>query len=219
MTPDSFLDALYRHRAVAILRGQHTGRAAAAMEAAVGAGFRVLEFTLSTPGAYDLIAEFSRRADLIVGAGTVLDLAGLEAAVGAGAQFVVSPVFDRQIVSAARELDVAVLPGCFTPTELLQAHKAGATCEKLFPAPGDIAGFVRSVLGPLPFLRIIPTNGVHLDNAAEVLASGAVGVGFTTSLFDPSEVEARRFDSINERAHALIAAIQQFTNTTRVRGS
>jgi 2-dehydro-3-deoxyphosphogluconate aldolase/(4S)-4-hydroxy-2-oxoglutarate aldolase len=209
MTPDSFLDALYRHRAVAILRGQHTGRAAAAMEAAVGAGFRVLEFTLSTPGAFDLIAEFSRRPDLIVGAGTVLDLAGLETAVGA----------DRQIVSAARELDVAVLPGCFTPTELLQAHKAGATCEKLFPAPGDIAGFVRSVLGPLPFLRIIPTNGVHLGNAAEVLASGAVGVGFTTSLFDPSEVEARRFDSINERAHALITAIKHFTNTTRVRGS
>jgi 2-dehydro-3-deoxyphosphogluconate aldolase/(4S)-4-hydroxy-2-oxoglutarate aldolase len=218
MTPETFLDAVYKHRAVAILRGQHTGRAAAAMEAAVGAGFRVLEFTLSTPGAFDLIAEFSRRPDLVVGAGTVIDIEGLEAAVGAGAKFVVSPVFDKTIVSAARELDVAVVPGCFTPTELLQAHRAGATCVKLFPSPGDIAAFVRSVLGPLPFLRIVPTNGVHLGNAAEVLAAGAIGVGFTTSLFDPSEVEARRVERINERAHDLLSAIKRFTGTARPRG-
>jgi len=215
MTPESFLDALYRHRAVAILRGQHTGRAAAAMEAAVGAGFRVLEFTLSTPGAFDLIAEFSRRPDLVVGAGTVLDLAGLEAAVGAGAKFIVSPVYDRAIVSAARELDVAVIPGCFTPTEMLQAHRAGATCQKLFPAPGDIAAYVRSVLGPLPFLRIVPTNGVNEANASEVLAAGATGVGFTTSLFDPSEVEFRRFDRIHERAHRLLTGIKHFTEAAR----
>jgi 2-dehydro-3-deoxyphosphogluconate aldolase / (4S)-4-hydroxy-2-oxoglutarate aldolase len=212
MTPASFLDALSRHRAVAILRGQHASRAAAAMDAAVGAGFRILEFTLSTPGAYDLIAEFSRRTGLIVGAGTVLDLAAVEAAVGAGAKFLVSPVFDRAIVSAARELDVAVMPGCFTPTELLQAYRAGATCQKLFPAPGDIAGYVRSVLGPLPFLKIVPTNGVTAQNAAEVLAAGATGVGFTTSLFDPSEVEARRFDRVSERAYEMLTAIKHFTN-------
>lgn len=215
MTPESFLDALYRHRAVAILRAQHTARAAAAMDAAVGAGFRVLEFTITTPGALDLIAEFSRRPDLVVGAGTVIDIAGVEAAVGAGAKFLVSPVYDKAVVSAARELDVPVLPGCFTPTEMLAAHRAGATCLKLFPSPGDIAGFVRSVLGPLPFLKIVPTNGVHAGNAAEVLAAGAAGVGFTTSLFDPSEVEARRLDRINERAHELLVAVKHFTGAKR----
>lgn len=218
MTPESFVDALYRHRAVAILRAQHAGRAAAAMEAAVGAGFRVLEFTLSTPGAYDLIAEFSRRPDLIVGAGTVLDIAGVEAAVGAGAKFLVSPVYDKAVVSAARELDVAVLPGCFTPTEMLQAHRGGATCIKLFPSPGDIAAFVRAVLGPLPFLRIVPTNGVDVGNAAEVLASGAAGVGFTTSLFDPGEVESRKYDRVMERAYELLAAIKHFAGSARPRG-
>lgn len=215
MSPESFLDALYKHRAVAILRAQHSGRAAMAMEAAIGAGFRLLEFTLSTPGAHDLIAEFSRRPGLVVGAGTVLDLEAVEAAVGAGAKFLVSPVYDRAIVSAARELDVAVLPGCFTPTELLQAHRAGAAAEKLFPAPGDLATYVRSVLAPLPFLRIVPTNGVNEANAAEILAAGAVGVGFTTALFDPAEVEARQVDRISERARVLLASVKHFRDAVR----
>ena len=185
------------------------------MEAAVGAGFRLLEFTVSTPGAYDLIAEFARRPGLIVGAGTVLDLPSLEAAVGAGAKFLVSPVLDPQILAAARELDVAMLPGCYTPTELMQAHRARVACQKLFPAPGDIAAYLRAVLGPMPFLRVIPTNGVHGGNASEVLAAGAVGIGFTTALFDLSEVEHRETEKIFERARSLLAGIKHFTNASR----
>jgi Entner-Doudoroff aldolase len=216
MSPEQFLDAVFRHRTIAIFRGQHQGRAAAAMEAAVGGGFRLLEFTVSTPGAYDLIAEFSRRPGLIVGAGTVLDLPSLEAAVGAGAKFLVSPVLDPQILAAARALDVAMIPGCYTPTELWQAHRAGSACQKLFPAPGgDIAAYLRAVLGPMPFLRVIPTNGVHGGNASEVLAAGAVGVGFTTSLFDLTEVEHRQTEKIFERARTLLAGVKHFTNAVR----
>ncbi len=217
MSPDQFLDAMLRHRAVAIFRGTHQGRAAAAMEAAVGAGFRLLEFTVNTPGAFELISEFSRRPGLVVGAGTVLDLESLEAAVGAGAKFLVSPVLDPHIIAAARELDVAILPGCHTPTELLQAHRAGAACQKLFPAPADIAGFVRAVLGPMPFLRIVPTNGVHGGNASDVLAAGAVGVGFTTALFDLTEVEHRQTEKIFERARVLLAGVKHFTNAVRLK--
>lgn len=187
------------------------------MDAAVGGGFRLLEFTISTPGAYELISEFSRRPGLIVGAGTVLDLESLEAAVGAGAKFLVSPVFDPQIVAAARELDVAVLPGCYTPTELLQAHRSGVACQKLFPAPGDIAAYLRAVLGPMPFLRVVPTNGVHGGNASDVLAAGAVGVGFTTSLFDLTEVEHRQTEKVYERARALLAGVKHFTNAVRLK--
>ena len=152
---------------------------------------------------------------MVVGAGTVLDLAAVEAAVGAGAKFLVSPVLDPQIMAAARDLDVAILPGCFTPTELLQAHRGGAACQKLFPGPDDIASYVRAVLGPMPFLRIIPTNGVHHENAADVLAAGAVGVGFTTSLFDLAEVEHRHLDKVSERARLLLAAVRHFTMAGR----
>jgi 2-dehydro-3-deoxyphosphogluconate aldolase / (4S)-4-hydroxy-2-oxoglutarate aldolase len=211
MSPDQLLDTVQRYRAIAILRGQHQGRAAHAMDAAVAAGFRLVEFTVSTPGAYELIAEFARRPGVVVGAGTVLDLAALERAVGAGAKFLVSPVLDPQIMAAARERDVAILPGCYTPTELLQGHRAGAAALKLFPGPTDIARYVRAVLGPMPFLRIVPTNGVDASNAAEVLTAGAVGVGFTTSLFDSAEVEHRQLDRITARARTLLAAVKQFT--------
>lgn len=215
MSPEQFLDAIFRHRAIAIFRGHHQGRAAAAMDAAVSAGFRLLEFTVTTPGVLELIAEFARRPGVIVGAGTVLDIPALEAVVGAGAKFLASPVLDPYILSAARDLDVAVLPGCFSPTELLQAHRSGAACQKLFPAPGYLPSFVRAVLAPMPFLRIVPTNGVTLENAADVLAAGAVGVGFTTSLFDLAEVEHRQVDKIYDRAHDLLDAVKHFTAATR----
>jgi len=127
-------------------------------------------------------------------------------------------VLDQQILSAARDLDVAVLPGCFSPTELLQAHRSGAACQKLFPAPGYLPSYVRAVLAPMPFLRIVPTNGVTLENAADVLAAGAVGVGFTTSLFDLAEVEHRQVDKIYERARDLLAAVKHFTSATRPKG-
>jgi 2-dehydro-3-deoxyphosphogluconate aldolase/(4S)-4-hydroxy-2-oxoglutarate aldolase len=218
MSPEQFLDALFRHRGIAIFRGQHQGRAAAAMEAAVGAGFRLIEFTVSTPGVIELIADFSRRPGLIVGAGTVLDLQSLEAVVGAGAKFLASPVFDPDIMAAARDLDVAVLPGCFSPTELLMAHRSGAACQKLFPAPGYLPSYVRAVLAPMPFLRIVPTNGVTLENAADVLAAGAVGVGFTTSLFDLAEVEHRQVEKIFERARGLLGAVKHFTSASRPKG-
>ncbi len=218
MSPEQLLDAVVRHRAIAIFRGQHQGRAATAMEAAVDAGFRIVEFTVSTPGVLELIADFSRRPGVVVGAGTVLDIAALEAVVGAGAKFLVSPVLDLEIVAAARDLDVAILPGCFTPTEMLLAHRSGAAAQKLFPSPGDIASYVRAVLGPMPFLKIVPTNGVNAENAADVLAAGAVGVGFTTSLFDLAEVEHRQVDEISERARRMLAAVEHFTSPGRTRG-
>lgn len=204
----AFSAALAEHRAVAILRTTDRDRAAAAMRAAVEAGFRVIEFTVTTPGALALIEEFSRDPRLFVGAGTVLDPDTAGAAVRAGARFLVSPVLDERVVACARALRVAAVPGCFTPTELWRAHVAGAAAQKLFPAPGDIPAFVRSVLGPLPQLAIVPTNGVHVGNAAAVLQAGAAGVGFTTALFEPQRVQTGDLAAIGERATELLAAVR-----------
>lgn len=193
---------------MAILRATDRDRAAAAMRAAVEAGFRVLEFTVTTPGAMEMIAEFSRDPRLTVGAGTVLDPETAGAAVRAGASFLVSPVLDERVVACARALGAAAVPGCSTPTEMWRAHQAGAAAQKLFPAPADVVAYVRSVLAPMPFLRIMPTNGVHAGNARGVLQAGAVGVGFTTPLFEPGHVAAGDLTSIGERALGLLAAIR-----------
>lgn len=203
-----FLAELARQRATAILRTDSKAKAKAAMEAAVRGGFRHLEFTLTTPGALELVAEFAELPDLVVGAGTVLTVEDARAAVRAGARFLVSPVMDEEVVRAAVDLGAVAIPGCHTPSEMLRAHRAGAALQKLFPAPAGGPDYVRSVLAPMPFLRILPTNGVTPDNAAQYLAAGAVAVGFVTSLFPAEDLAAGRFDRIEERARASLAAVR-----------
>jgi len=181
------------------------------MEAAVRGGFRIVEFTLTIPGALDLVDEFSRRKDLIVGAGTVLTADEARLAVTRGAQFLVSPVMDAEMIALGRSLDVAFIPGCHTPTELLAAHRAGAPLQKLFPAPGIGPAYVRACLGPLPFLKIVPTQGVDATNARAWLDAGAFAVGFTQALFEADDLRVGRFDRIEEHARILLAALRSFT--------
>ena len=105
------------------------------------------------------------QSGLLVGAGTVLEVAQVEAVAAAGASFVVSPVVDETVIGRARDLGLLTIPGCYSPTEMMRAHKAGADLVKLFPGPADGPGFVRACLGPMPFLKIFPTGGVTLENA------------------------------------------------------
>ena len=208
MNPERFAGLLGEVRASAILRCPTREAAASAMEAAVRGGFRIVEFTLTIPEALDLVEEFSRRQDLIVGAGTVLTTDEARSAVKRGARFLVSPVIDREVIAAGLSLGVTVIPGCHTPTEMLAAHRAGAPLQKLFPAPGIGPAYVRACLGPLPFLKIVPTHGVDATNARAWLDAGAHAVGFTQSLFDAADIQAGRFDRIEERARALLAAVR-----------
>jgi 2-dehydro-3-deoxyphosphogluconate aldolase / (4S)-4-hydroxy-2-oxoglutarate aldolase len=204
---DDFVRTLWNERATAILRASNADVARQAMEAAIEGGFRILEFTLTTPNALGLIEEFASRPGLIVGAGTVLSTDQAQAAALAGARFLVSPIVDEAVIGRAHELGVAAMPGTHTPTEMVQAHRAGAPLVKLFPAPAGGHAYLRSVLAPLPFLRIVPTNGVDEHNAADWLRAGAWAVGFVATLFDPGDLAERRYDRIRDRAGRIKAAI------------
>lgn len=208
MTSHETLLTLFEHRASAILRTDDQDTARSAMDAAVRGGFRVIEFTLTVPGVFDLIREFSSRDDdLIVGAGTVLTPEDARRAVEAGARFLVSPVTDPAVISAARGLGVPAMPGTHTATEMWQAHQAGASLQKLFPAPAGGPAYVRSILGPLPFLRIVPTNGVDAENAADWLAAGVFGMGFVASLFTADDLRAARWERVEERAREILEVV------------
>ena len=209
MTPEAFVEFLGAQRASAILRTDVAEAAAPAMEAAIRGGFRVVEFTLTIPDVYERIGEFAARDDVVVGAGTVLTVEDARAAVEQGARFLVSPVVDEAVIEEAARLGVAVMPGTHTPTEMLRAHRAGAQLQKLFPAPGLGAPYVAACRGPLPFLRIVPTNGVDASNAADWLAAGAHALGFVAPLFDAAEVRAGQVDRIEARARRLLAAVAQ----------
>lgn len=197
---EGVLQEIVKRRVSAIIRTQDQQLASDAMAAAVRGGFRMIEFTLTTPGALELIADFSTQDDLLVGAGTVLELQQARDAVAAGARFLVSPVCDPEIIAEARRCGVVSIPGTSTPTEMMTAHRYGADLVKLFPAPADVVDFVTAVLGPLPHLRIFPTAGVTVDNFLDVLAAGAAAVGFVRSLFDPADMKPGVFGAVERRA-------------------
>ena len=195
---------LLERKISAIIRTDDHKVAEQAMQAAVDGGFRVVEFTLTTPGSLNLITQFRENDDLIVGAGTVMSPIIVQEAVEAGAQFLVSPVCNVDVIQEAEKLDVVSIPGTFTATEMETAHRAGADFVKLFPAPANVAEYIRFILAPLPYLKIFPTSGVNLDNMLDVLQAGAAGTGFVRPLFDPEMIRNKNYDGIRQRAEAIV---------------
>lgn len=215
MSSNAVVESIGRHGCSAILRTSDASAARPAMDAAIRGGFRVVEFTLTTPGAIGLIEEYSKREGLLVGAGTVLTTEDVGRSVRAGARYIVSPVTDEEVIETALSLGAAPMPGAHTPTELLRAHKAGAVMQKLFPAPAGGPVWVKSVLAPLSFLKIVPTNGVTAENAAEWLAAGVFAVGFAANLFDPADIAAKRFERIEDRARKIVEAVEKARGAKR----
>lgn len=207
--------AILRECASAIIRTNDQELACHAMQAAVDGGFRMVEFTLTTPGAQELITDFAKRSELIVGAGTVLTPALARGAVAAGARFLVSPVCDPVVIAEAAALDVPCIPGTFTPTEMETAHRAGADFVKLFPAPPGGVEYVRAIRGPLPHLRIFPTAGVNADNFLDFLDVGCAGVGFVASLFTPADLAAGNFEAIRKRALTITEKLAAWRTMSR----
>jgi len=211
------LDSFAEHRCSAILRTDDPTAVRPALDAAVRGGFRIVEVTMTTPNALDHVADLRSRRDLVVGAGTVLTLEDAKNAVAAGAQFLVSPVTDPQMITFARQHDLVSIPGTLTPTEMMTAHKAGADMVKLFPGPANGAQFVKAIRGPMPFLRIFPTHGVTEENCEQWLDAGSFGIGFVGSLFEPTDMKRHRFDVIETRARRMTEKVGQHAAQLRRR--
>jgi 2-dehydro-3-deoxyphosphogluconate aldolase/(4S)-4-hydroxy-2-oxoglutarate aldolase len=195
---------------VAVIRLADPSRLRAVADALLEGGVRALEVTMTVPRAVSVIAELSRGlpSDAILGAGTVLDAEEAARVVDAGARFVVSPVFRPEVVARCAELDVAVMPGCLTPTEILSAWEAGADVVKVFPATALGPTYFKDVLAPLPQVRLMPTGGVTRDNASDWIRAGAVAIGVGTALLDRRAVEDGRDDIITGQARHFIEAVR-----------
>ncbi|WP_436760009.1 bifunctional 4-hydroxy-2-oxoglutarate aldolase/2-dehydro-3-deoxy-phosphogluconate aldolase [Streptosporangium sp. V21-05] len=177
------IDLVRSHRLVAIIRKPGEDEARAAATEVLAAGVRLIEVTMTTPGALRLIRELTGAwPDAVVGAGTVLTARAAEAAIEAGARFVVAPNVDRAVIEAAHDGGAAAVPGAFTPTEALTAMSFGADVVKLYPASGiGLAAFgdLCRALGQVPFM---PTGGVTVRDAPEWIRAGAVAVGMGDAL-------------------------------------
>lgn len=196
---------------VAILRGLPEGKLIPVVKALVAGGVRAIELTMDTPGALPMISRLAEEDidGLYIGAGTVLNPAMVREACAAGAQFIITPMLDLVTVEEAVKLDRPIIPGVMTPTEIFAAGQAGAAAVKLFPASILGPRFVREVRTPLPSPPMIPTGGIHPENAARYVQSGAFALG-VGSWFLPSEaLDAGNFDMVTERARKLIHSVMQ----------
>jgi 2-dehydro-3-deoxyphosphogluconate aldolase/(4S)-4-hydroxy-2-oxoglutarate aldolase len=193
---------------VAILRGRRAEHLDAVLDVLVEAGIRSLEVTLNTPGALDAIRRAGTRfgREVTVGAGTVRTVAEAEAAVAAGAVYLVSPHTDPALGARIRDLGAEYLPGALTPTEIVAAWAGGAAAVKLFPARVGGPRYLRDIREPLPDIPIVPTGGVSADNAADWFAAGAVAVGAGGWLIGDT-LDGGDLAALADRAAALRKAV------------
>jgi 2-dehydro-3-deoxyphosphogluconate aldolase/(4S)-4-hydroxy-2-oxoglutarate aldolase len=191
---------------VAVIRLKDPEKLRAVVEAIAEGGVRALEVTMTVPGAVELIRQLAPRmpTDFVLGAGTVLDAETARRVIDAGAQFVVSPVFRVETVRACHERGVLAMPGCFTPTEILNAWDAGADIVKVFPATALGPTFLKDVHGPLPAVKLLPTGGVTVDNAGEWIRAGAVAVGIGTALLDANAIAAGNYAVLRHNAERIV---------------
>ncbi len=195
---------------VAVVRFAEPGPLVNVLKALADGGITVAEVTFTVPDALDVIREAKRQLGdrVLLGAGTVLDPETARAAILAGAEFLVSPAVNVDVIRMARRYDKLAMPGAFTPTEILTAWEAGADIVKVFPA--DILGpaFFRAMRGPLPQVKLMPTGGVDLTTAGEYLKAGAVCLGVGGQLVDAKLVAAGSFDAIRDLAKQYVDAVR-----------
>lgn len=209
MTRAETVAAIQRLGVVAVIRMKDADKLRAVVDAIAEGGVRAIEVTMTVPGAIGLIAKLagSLPSDILLGAGTVTDADTARAVIDAGARYVVSPVFRPEVIAACHERDIAAAPGCFTPTEILNAHECGADVVKVFPATALGPQYIKDVRAPLPQVRLMPTGGVSLDNAGDWIRAGAIAVGVGSALLDAKAIDEGRLEVLTANARRIVASV------------
>jgi len=193
---------------IPVIRAPNADAAFAVAEALIGAGLPIAEITMTVPGAIDVIASIAKRFGdrVLVGAGTVTDVASAKRAIGEGAQFIVTPCLIPDVISATLKANVAMLPGALTPTEVFEAHRLGGDMVKVFPVGVGGALYVRALRGPFPKIPLVPTGGVTLDNVRDMFDAGATAVGVGSELISRDAMARHDYAAIGKMAQMFLAA-------------
>jgi 2-dehydro-3-deoxyphosphogluconate aldolase/(4S)-4-hydroxy-2-oxoglutarate aldolase len=191
---------------VAVIRLADRTKLKKVVEAISSGGVKNIEITMTVPDAVNVISELvtSSTPDIVMGAGTVTDSELAKRVINAGATFVVSPIWDVNLFNECQKHDVVYIPGCYTPTEIFQAWKAGAPIIKVFPATSLGPNYFKDLSGPFPDIRLMPTGGVTIDNVGEWVEAGAVAIGIGSDLLDKKAIADENYKLLKERASRLI---------------
>lgn len=196
---------------VAVVRSPDSNQLVEVVRALAEGGVTVAEITMTVPGALDVVkAVRSALGDrVLLGAGTILDPETARAAILAGAEYIVAPTINLEVIRLCQRYDKLVMPGAFTPTEILTAWEAGADIVKVFPA--DVVGpaFFKAIKGPLPQVRVMPTGGVDLTTAAAFLKAGACCLGIGGQMVEPAAIAAGNFGRIRDLAQQYVSVVKE----------
>lgn len=215
MIPNRVVDLLTAHRLVAILRLDDLSQAREITRALLDGGVRLLEFSLTHPQALDVIRTLHREipefadGEAALGAGSVTMIEQAQQCRRAGAQFLVTPIVVPRMIRYGVEIDLPILPGALTPTEIHTAWQSGAPLVKLFPAGRLGPGYVRDILAPLPEMKLMPTGGVDLDNIPAFFANGAAAVAVGSALLDRDALDRGDWAAVAARAARHVEAVRQ----------
>ncbi len=209
---ESTAEIIERVGLIPVLRAKNTAQALAVVEAMIAGGVTVVEVTMTVPGAIDVLRELKQRygPELLLGSGTVTAAKEAEATIAAGAEFVVSPSLHPDVIAAAKAAGKLSIPGALSPTEVITAYRAGADFVKIFPcsAVGG-ATYLKALLAPFPFLKLIPTGGVTLDTAANYLKAGARALGVGGDLVNLAAIDEGRPETITSAARAYVDLVSK----------
>lgn len=196
---------------IGIMRAKSSDQLIEAADAIREGGVRVIEVTMTTPGALKVIETAANRYgdDILFGAGSVLDPETARQAILAGAGFIVAPTLSVPTIHLCRRYDIPVVPGCFTPTEILTAWEGGADLVKVFPAGFGGPKYIKAVRAPLPYTELIPVGGVNLSTTADFIRAGAFAVGVGSELVDQKLLDNGDMAELTRRAAAFIAEVQK----------
>lgn len=195
---------------VAVIRAKEPAMLVEVAEALLAGGVDVMEITFTVPGAVRVLEQVSTKLGqrLLLGAGTVLDAETARIAMLSGAEFIVAPSTQVEVIEICRTYGKLVMPGAFTPTEVVRAWQAGADIVKIFPSDIHGAKYLKALRGPLPQVRMMPTGGVSLETAAEFLKAGACALGVGGSLVEPQAVESGNMARIEELARKFVQRVR-----------
>ncbi len=200
---------------VAIMRTKSSEQLLRAADAIREGGVRAIEVTMTTPGALSVIEQAVSKygSDVLFGAGTVLDAESARSAILSGAQFIVSPSFNPALIEICRRYSIPVMPGAYTPTEILTAWECGADMVKVFPAGLGGPSLIKAIKAPFPQVELVPVGGVNVDNTADFIRAGAAAVGVGSALINQKLLEVGDFDALTERARRLVEEVARGRNS------
>ncbi len=212
MSKESQLRQVLDSGIVAVVRSPDSQQLVETVRALADGGVNVVEITMTVPDALDVVRQVRKALGdrILLGAGTILDSETARAALLAGAEFLVAPTLNLDVIRLCQRYDKLVMPGAFTPTEILTAWEAGADIVKVFPA--DVVGpaFFKAVRAPLPQVKLMPTGGVDLNTAAKFLEAGACCLGVGGQLVEPKAIAERNFERIRDLARQYVAVVRKF---------